>query len=142
MGQHQRGMASCQCTAHIQTTSGVGYHHRSYVAYMVVLREVWHVIISIGQNTRLKDVDRGMQPSPLDSTQGRTTSDVACHHCPLTKNTIGRRRAWHAIIAHGLHKLLDNVRRGKPIVALGSINCRMTSGVTCHHRCWAPHMIG
>ena len=76
------------CT-HVQTTSGVACHHRPYAAYMVVLRVAWHAIIAIGQNTRSNDVGCYIESSPFDSTQGRMTSGMACHHFPWKKYTVG-----------------------------------------------------
>ena len=32
---------------------------------------------------------RGLQNTPLDCTDGRTTSGVACHHLPWTAHTVG-----------------------------------------------------
>ena len=38
-----------------------------------------------------------MTSPPLDITQGRTTSGVACHHRLWAAHTVERRRAWHDI---------------------------------------------
>ena len=54
----------------------------------------------------------------LDSTHGRTTSGVACHHCLWAPHTVERHRAWHNITAIGHHTR------------------SATSGVACHHRPW------
>ena len=62
------------------TTYGVAYHHRPWAAHAVRLRWEWHDITALGQNTLSNDVRRCMPSSPLDSTHGRTTSGVACHH--------------------------------------------------------------
>ena len=77
-----------------------------------------------------------MPSSPLDGKQGRTTSGVACHHHLWAAHTVGRRRAWHAIIGFGQHTRSNDVGRGMPSSPLGRTNGRMTSGVACHHRCW------
>ena len=62
---------------------------------------VLHDITAVGEHTRSDDVEHGMTSLPLDSTHGKTTSGMACHHCPWTGNTVERRRAWHAITAVG-----------------------------------------
>ena len=100
-----------------------------------------------------------MPSSPLGSTHCRTmsgfachqrlwtslhswiASGVACHHRPWTANTIGRRRAWHAIIAFGQHRRSDGVGRGMPSSPLGSTHSLTTSGVACHHRHWQAHTV-
>ena len=78
------------CTAHIvrrhrawqmarnkqcQTMSSITCNHRTSEAYMVRRRLAWHAI------------------SRLDSTHGRTTSSVGCHHHPWRAHTIALRRA-------------------------------------------------
>ena len=100
-----------------------------------------------------------MPSSPLGSTNGRTTSGVACHHRlwaahevePLRAwhdiiaiglaDTVGRRRAWHAIVALGRQTWSNVVRRGMPSLPLGSTCGRTTSGVACHHRLWPAHTV-
>ena len=89
LGQHtwsdgvERGMpSSLLCSTHGRTTSGVACHHRLRVAHTIERRRAWHAITAFGQHTRSNDVGRGMPPSPLGSTHGRTTSGVACHHHP------------------------------------------------------------
>ena len=86
------------------------------------------------------------------------TLGVTCHHCPWTAHTVERRRVWHVIIAFGQHrqsngvawhaniafrqhKRSNDVWRGMPSSPLGSINGRTTSGVACHHRLWAAHVV-
>ena len=68
-------------------------------------------------------------------------SSMACHHLLLTTHTVIQHRVRFAIIALGLHTRSDNVKRGMPTWALGSINGRTTLGVTCHHRPWAAHTV-
>ena len=82
-----------------------------------------------------------MPSSPLENIHDRTTSGVTCHHLLLTTHTIIQHRVRYAIIALGLHKWSVNIGRGMPTWALGSINGRKTSGVTCHHRPFAAHTI-
>ena len=82
-----------------------------------------------------------MPSSPLGSTNGQTTSGVACHHCLCAAQAVGRRRAWHAIIALGQHTTSNDVWRGMPSSPLGSTHGRKTSGVACHHRLWEAHTV-
>ena len=49
---------------------------------------------------------------PLDSTHGRTKLAMTCHHRPCTARTVGRRQAWHAIIALEKHTRSNDVGRG------------------------------
>ena len=81
---------------------------------MIERRRAWHAIIALGWQIRSNDVRRGMPSSPLGSTNGRTMSGVACHHSPWTANTVGRRRALHAITATGEHARSDVVGHGMP----------------------------
>uniref|UniRef100_A0A494G8E2 Uncharacterized protein n=1 Tax=Solanum lycopersicum TaxID=4081 RepID=A0A494G8E2_SOLLC len=50
-----------------------------------------------------------MPSSSLDSTHGRTTSGMACHHSTWMPNKVERFRAWHAIIAFGQHTRSNDV---------------------------------
>ena len=77
----------------------------------------------------------------MDSTHGRSTSGVACHHRLWATQTVGRRRAWHAITALRLHTRSNNVRRGMQSLPLGSTDSRTTSGVACHHHPWTVNMV-
>ena len=95
-----------------RTTSGVAFHNRLWLAHTVEQHRAWHPIIAFGQHARSDDVERGMPSLPLGSTNGRTTSGLACHHLPLTARTVGRRRAWHNITFLGQHTHLDDVGRG------------------------------
>ena len=85
------------------------------------------------------------------------TSGVACHHrlweahtverlrawhaiiAIGLADTVGRRRAWHAIIALGRQTWSNDVRRGMPLLPLGSTGGRTASGVACNYRLWAAH---
>ena len=136
------------------TTSGVACHHRLWAAHTVERRWVWHAIIAFGladtagrrrawhpiialrRQTRSNDVGRGMQSSPLGSTDSQTTSGVACPHRPWAVQTVGWRRASHAIIALGQHTRSNDIGRGMPSSHLGSTHGRTTLGVACHHRLW------
>ena len=95
-------------------------------------RRAWHDITALGQHTRSDNVRRGMTSPPLYSTHGRMMSGVACHHCLWAAQTIERRQAWHAIIAHGRQTRLNDVRRDMPSPSLDSTHGRTTLGVACH----------
>ena len=88
-----------------------------------------HAIISLGQYTQSNNVGSGMPSSPLGSTHGRMTSGVACHHCPWTAHTVGRRRAWHEISVLGLHLWSDYVGRGMTSPPLDSTHGRTKRGM-------------
>ena len=110
-------------STHGRTTSGVSSRNRLWAAQTLEQRRAWHAIITFGQHTRSNDVGRGMPSRPLDSTHGRTTLGMACHHHLWEAQTVRRHRAWHSI------------------VALGRQISRMTSGVECHHVLRAWHAI-
>ena len=127
-----RGMTSPSFdSTHGRTTSRVTCHPRLWTAHTVERHKAWHAIIAyrrqtrsndirrdmtyFGQHTRSNDVGSDMPSPPLDSTHGRTTLGMACHHQLWAAQTVERHLAWHAIIV------------------LGSKHGRMTSGVTCHH---------
>ena len=84
---------------------------------------VLDAIINLGQQTRSDNVGQCM---PSRS---------------WTSYTIEQRQACHDIIALGLHKWPDDVRHGMPAWAVGRINGRATSDMTCHHRNWVAHTI-
>ena len=89
-----RGMTSPPLdSTHGRTTSGVACHHCLWAAHTVKRRRAWHAIIALGRQTQSNDVRRDMPSPPLDSTHGRTTSGVACHHRLWTPHTVKRRRA-------------------------------------------------
>ena len=122
-------------------TSGMASHHRLWTACTVGRRRAWHTIIAIGNHTRSNDVRRGMPSLLLRSTNGRTPSGVACHHCPLTARMVGRHRAWHDITGFVPHTRSNDVRRGIPSSPLASKHGRTTSCVACHHCLWAAQTV-
>ena len=124
-----------------RTTLGVACHHRLLAAQTVIRRRPWHAITALGQHTQSKDVGRGMTSPPLDSTHGRTTSGVTCHHCLWTTHTVERHRVWHAIIALGQHTRSNDIGHYMTSPPLDSTHGRMTSGVTCHHCLWTAHTV-
>ena len=102
---------------------------------------MWHDITALGLHARSNDFGRRMTSPPLDSTHGRTTSGVACHHRLWAAQTIEQRRAWHAINALEQHTRSDDVGRGMTSPHLGSTHGQTISGVTCHHRLWTAHTV-
>ena len=64
-----------------------------------------------------------MSSPPLDSTDSR------------------QRRVWYAITALGQHTRSNDVGRGMKSPPLGKTYGRTTSGLACHHRLWAAHMV-
>ena len=145
-------------STHSRTTSGVACHHRLWAAHTVERRwawhgsiafgqhkvkrrRAWHDITSFGQRTRSNDVGRDMPSPPLESTHGRTTSGVACHHHLWAAHTVERHHAWHAIISLRQHTQSKDVGRGMTSPPLYIIHGRKTSCVACHHRLWAAHTV-
>ena len=113
VGNVGRGMPSPPLgRTHGRTTSSVAEHHCSWTAHTVERRRAWHAIIAFGQHTRSNDVGRGITSPPLDSTHGRRTSGVTCHHRLLTEHSVERAQVWHAIIAVGQHTWSNDVRCG------------------------------
>ena len=77
----------------------------------------------------------------MDSTHGRSTSSVAIHYRLWAAHTVELRQAWHAIIAFGKHKKMNDVGRGMQTSPLGSTHGQTTSSVACQHRLWATHTV-
>ena len=111
-------------STHGQTTSGVECNPCLWTAHTVKRRRAWHAIIAFGKHTQSNDVGRGMPSSPLGSTNGRTTSSVACHHLLWTST--------HSRTASGVacHHCPLTEKCG-----------RMTSGVASHHRLLTAHTV-
>ena len=93
---------------HNRTTWIVACHHHHWKKTTIRLRRAWHAIIALGQHTRSNDIEHGVPSSPLDNTHDHTTSGKARHLCPSTACTVKRRRAWHAHMGLGQHKLSDD----------------------------------
>ena len=88
------GMPSSRLgSTHGLTMSGVASHHHLWAAQTVKQHRAWHDITAVGLLARSDKIGRGMTSPPLDSTHGRTTSGVACHHLFWTANTVEQRRA-------------------------------------------------
>ena len=116
-------------------TSGVTCYLLPWAADTIGLRQAWHARMFLGHHTWLDDVEhpmasstlgttlsddvgRGMPLSLLGSTHGRMKLGVACYYSPWKAYTVERCRAWHVIIALGLHTRLDDVRNGMPAWSL------------------------
>ena len=128
-------------STHGRTTSGVALHHSSWTAHTVELRRAWHAIIAFEQHTRSNDVGHGITSPPLDSTHGRTTSGVTCHHRLWTAHSVKRYFVCQVIIALGQHTRSNDVRRDMPSPPLDSTHDRTTSGVACRHLVWEAHTV-
>ena len=128
-------------STHGRTTSGAVCHHSLWAALTVGRCRALHAIIAFGKHTRSYDVERGMPSSPLGITHGRTTSGVACNHNLWAAQIVGRRRAWHAILALGRQTWSNDVGRGMPSLPLGSTDGRTASGVSCDHRLLPSHTV-
>ena len=118
-------------STHDRTKSGVACHHHLWATHTVELRRACHAIIAYGQHKWSNDIGREMPSPPLESTHGRMTSGVACHHHLWAAHTVELHRAWQAIIAFRQHKRSNHVGRGMPTSPLGSTQGRTTSGVAC-----------
>ena len=90
---------------------------------MVERHRARDAIAAFGKHTRSDDVWRSIPSSPLDSTHGRMTSGVACHHLLWEAQTVERRRC------------------GMQTSPLGSTHGRTTSGVAFQHRLWEAHTV-
>ena len=99
------------------------------LADTVEWHRAWHAIIALGRETRSNDIECGMPSTPWDSIHGRTTSGVACYHRHWAAQTVGRRRAWHAITALGQHTRSDDVWRVTTSPPSNSTQGRTTWGV-------------
>ena len=106
---------------HDRMTSGLAYHHRPLIAYMVRRRRTWHAILT------------------LDKIYGRTMSGVEFHHILWTAHMVERRQAWHAIITHGQHTRSKELGRGILSSLLNRTHFRTTSNVASLHGPWVAH---
>lgn len=126
---------------------------------MVKLRRVWHVIIALGNNTRLDNVGRYTLSSPLEIRNNHTMPGLACPHDPWVEHMVGWRQAWDAIISFGQHTWWDEIVRSMPSSPLERTNGRMTWAwhaifalgqhtrwddfdVVCHDHNWTTYTVG
>ena len=122
-------------------TLSVAFYCRLCTIYTVRRCRVWRLIIAHRQNKRSDDIERGFPSSPVDSTQRRTTSGVACHYHPWTAHTIRRRRAWNITVACGQNTRSNDVGPSMLSTPLGSTHSRTTPGVACQNSLWTTHTI-
>ena len=114
-------------------THGQAWHDITAIGQHTIGRcRAWHDITALGQHIRSDYVRHGMTSLPLYITPGRTTSSASCHYRLWTAHTIERRRAGHAIIAHGRQTRSNDVWRDIPSPPLDSTHGRTTSGAACH----------
>ena len=66
---------------------------------------------------------------------------MAFHHRPWATHTVRLRQELHDITSLGQHTRSNDVEHGMPSSPLGSTNGLATSGVACHCRLWAAHMV-
>ena len=145
-----RGMPSPHLgSTHSRTTSGVACHHSPWIENTTERRRALHDITTLGQHIwsvtscvagyhllrtvhTVGNVGRGMTSPPLDKTQ---LNDVGCGmpYRLLATHSVGRHRAWHAIITFRKHKRSNDVRRGMPSSPLDGKHGQTKSGVACHH---------
>ena len=124
----RHGMPSSRLgSTHGPTMSVVVFHHHLWAAQIVERRRTWHDIIALGLHAQSNDVGHGMTSPLLDSTDGRTTSGVACNHRVWAAHTVERRLAWHAIISFGQHKRSNDVGRGMKSPPLDYTDGKTTS---------------
>ena len=81
-------------------------------------------IIDLGQHIRSDEVGYGMASSSLDCTHGPTMLGVACNHGLQNAQMVGRRRAWHAIVALGQYIGSNDVGHGMPSLTLENTHDR------------------
>ena len=119
----------------------------------------WYAIITLGHHTRLDYVTCGIPSSLLERTHDRMKPSLACPCSPWTTHTVGRRWAWHAIIALGLHRVGQRlvlnaiIEVGKhiwsddrgsrlPLRTFDITHGKMMSDMACNHRPWTAHTKG
>ena len=93
------------------------------------------------KHIKSKDVDRRMPSSPLENNHDQTMLGVACHQRPRAAYTVGRRRAWHAIISFRQHTRSYDIGRGMTSSPLGNTHGLTASSMACRHRLWAAHTV-
>ena len=120
----ERGMQSytLDCT-YGRKTLILSCYHLLWTSHTVGRCKAWHVRMSLGKQTRSDDAGQGMPSSPLDNIQGKTTSRVACYHCPWTENTVRQQRA-------GMHSYTLDCTYGRKMLR-----------VSCNQRIWASHTV-
>ena len=126
--ERRRAWHAVMALGHHTRSNEVGMLSCLWRVHTIKRRGAWYDITAFGQHTWSNDVGRDMPSPPLDNTQGRTMSGVACYHLFWAAQTVGRRLAWHAITALGQHTRNDDVGRGMTSPLLDSMHCRTASG--------------
>lgn len=121
------------------TTSGVACNHLPWTAQMARRRQKLHARMGLGQHKWSYDVRCYMPSSTLRITHDRMTPGMALSHGPWETHMVGRRRAWHGLVALGLHTPSDIVGHFMQSSPLGSTHNRTTLGVACNHRFWKAY---
>ena len=147
--------------------SGVTCHIRPLISHIKGRSRACRAIITLGKHTRCRKTSSMVCLHPpwtarivgrrhschaivaLGNHDGRMTTGITCHHCPLAAHTVGLcwvwrpssplditydrgRRAWNGIITFGLHIQWDDVWHFMSLSHLGSTHGRITSGIACH----------
>ena len=100
----ERGMPLLRLESiHNQTTWDEVRYHCSWTKHTIGRHRSLHASKALGQHSWSDDVGCVIQSSPLGSIDGRTMSDMTCHHCTWEAHTVRRHWAWHAIINLGKH---------------------------------------
>ena len=89
----------------------------------------------------MDDVDLSMLSSPLYSTHVWTTLGVPYHLRPWETQTVGQRRALHAIIDLRKYTQSDDVGSGMPSSPLDGTHGRTTSSVAFPYGPWATYIV-
>ena len=108
-------------STHGRTTWGMAGHHRPWTVHTV--GNVGRDMPSLPLDTRSNDVGLYMSSPPLESTHGRTTSGMECHHCLLQ------------------HTRSNDVLRGMTSPPLDCTHGRTMSDMACHHRLWTAQTV-
>ena len=79
---------------------------------------------------------------PLDITQRRMTSSVACHHRLCKSHIVGRRRTCHDIMSLGHYTWVDDIACGIPLSPFHYTHGRAMSSVACLSSAWTTYTVG
>ena len=112
-------------------TSSMVCLHPPWTARTVGRRRSRHAIVAFGHHRRSHDDGHYMPSLPFGSRHSGTTL-VWWPSSPLDITYDRGRRAWHAIIAIGLHIQWDDVWRFMSLSHLGSTHGQITLGIACH----------
>ena len=143
LGQHTwwddigRGLSSYPLdNTHGRPKLGMTCHHRPWTAHTDGQCQVLIAKKVLGLHRWSDNIGHGKPSWPWDSAQNRTTSDVACHHSPNTKHTIGRHLVWRDIIALGRLTRSDDVRNVIPSSPYYRTHEQTKLSVAFHYLSW------